>query len=242
MTWLRLAAVVTVALGTACASSKAPAGHVTYPDTRTWQQARKRLEQLRAEWAPKNVSMPVSVQFRDQRTGRSLQSRGVIATLPGQAVRMILLGPGGTTAMDLWSRDEHWRLAIPARDQVTRGTMPVTAPPRGSPVGFFRWWFMHPLEGKLLDARHSERDGWHFTLREGQSVVQVQSSADGSLRVTRRVQGQTETVWAQGPGCSDAIYEQEQLGLQVRVHCEAAGKTLAQPRMRAFEDPDAAGR
>ena len=54
------------------------------------------------------IAPPVSGVTRPSGEGPPVDAEG--------ALRMILLGPGGTTALDLWSRGDRFRFAIPALD------------------------------------------------------------------------------------------------------------------------------
>src|SRR5947209_6876614 len=70
-----------------------------------------------ARWtrvATSDYRQEVLVSVRDDVAGLGFEGRGVVAVRPGHALRMILIGPGGTTAMDVWLRDGAFRVAIPA--------------------------------------------------------------------------------------------------------------------------------
>ena len=62
---------------------------------------------------------------------------------------MILVGPGGTTALDVWVTKDRFRFAVPAIKLEKRGGVdPAEA--KGLPIGMLRWWFLSPLAGRLL--------------------------------------------------------------------------------------------
>jgi hypothetical protein len=63
----------------------------------------------------------VAIEARELRSGRTLGGRGVLAVAPGEALRLVLLGPGGVTALDVWMDAHRYRIAIPAIDRVFRG-------------------------------------------------------------------------------------------------------------------------
>lgn len=90
----------------------------------------------------------ITLSVRDDVAGKGFSGRGVVAVRPRRALRMILLGPGGTTAMDAWIADERWRIAIPAMDRVFRGDATSTSMPRGLPVPLLRRWLVEPFGGR----------------------------------------------------------------------------------------------
>jgi hypothetical protein len=144
---------------------------------------------------------------------------------------MVLLGPGGMTALDLLVRGEQWRFAIPARDQVWTSEQ-TSKPPRGLPVSFLRWWLLQPLSGRLLSAHHGP-GGAVFVLREGDATVRVQRRGEG-LRMDRKSPSGTERMEVSGPGCSDAVYEHVEGRVRVAVGCEDAVEGVEE---RAFDAP-----
>lgn len=163
---------------------------------------------------------------------------------------MILLGPGGTTALDLWARGDRFRFAVPALDLLKRGDASTPrASLRGLPVDFLRWWMLRPAAGTLL---WYERAGGTdaFVLRDGDAVIDLRLNDRGVIgarRTTwatgdggRRRRIDEEVVIAEGLGCSDVRYAQASTGLLVTVTCEAEERDRA-PDPRAFVDPDALG-
>jgi hypothetical protein len=95
----------------------------------------------------------IVISIRDAVSGRGFEGRGVVAVMPGHALRMILLGPGGTTAMDAWIRDGRWRVAIPGLDRIVRGdrSTPRTTM-RGLPIDLLDRWLIAPWGGKIVAA------------------------------------------------------------------------------------------
>ena len=99
----------------------------------------------------------LTIAIRDGISGRGFEGRGVVVVRPGRALRMILLGPGGTTAMDVWMREGRWRVAIPPLDRVVRGD--ARTPPekmRGLPIGLLSRWLVAPFGGAVV-AAHAGR-------------------------------------------------------------------------------------
>jgi hypothetical protein len=203
--------------------------------------------------------------LREPRTGHVLEARGAIAIAPpasegrartagsdirepGGALRMILLGPGGTTALDLWARGDRFRFAVPALDLLRRGDASTPrASLRGLPVDFLRWWMLHPAAGTLLwYSRAASTDS--FVLRDGDAVIDLRVNDRGVLgarRTTwstaegaRRQRLDEEVVIAEGMGCGNVRYAQASTGLLITVICEAEERDRA-PDPRAFVDPDA---
>jgi hypothetical protein len=151
--------------------------------------------------------------------GHDVSGRGAIAQRPPSDLRMVLLGPGGMTALDLLVRGDRWRFAIPARDQIWTSEQ-TSKPPPGLPVSFLRWWLLQPLSGKLLSA-HDAPEGTVFVLREGDATVRVQRRGEG-LRMDRKSTSGTERMEVARPGCSEAVYEHVEGRVRVGVQCEEA--------------------
>ena len=74
----------------------------------------ERLARMRADQPRKPYVERVRVGIVDPRSGKLYQARGAVAISPDRAARLVLLGPGGTTALDVWVTKEHFRIAIPA--------------------------------------------------------------------------------------------------------------------------------
>ncbi len=219
-----------------CAVAAAPARDlVTQP---RWDAARARLRALRAALPERGYVEQVQVTLREPATGKVFDGRGAVAVEPHRAMRMILLGPGGTTALDVWVTPAAWRMVVPAVGLKKRGT---SAPP-GMPIGFFRWWFLAPLDGRLLTL-----DGDALVLRSGRATVEVEDrSAPGrrALRAARREGGSMETLEWSGAGSRPAPGDRARytaLGgrLTVDVVVESVSSQPATPE--AFVDPDAPG-
>lgn len=87
-------------------------------------------------------------------SGRGFEGRGALVVRPSRALRMILLGPGGATAMDVWIGDGRFRVAIPALSRVARGDARTpSAELRGLPVALLWRWVVDPFGGELVLAR-----------------------------------------------------------------------------------------
>ncbi|MEZ4310972.1 MAG: hypothetical protein R3F14_23265 [Polyangiaceae bacterium] len=115
----------------------------------------RRAARARAEAGGSEArTLKLSIALREPVSGRRMEARGAVALAPEErAVRMILVGPGGTTAFDLWIRADQFRVAIPAIDILRRGdgSTPRTEM-RGLPVDFLQWWLLGPTRGDLLWA------------------------------------------------------------------------------------------
>lgn len=243
--------LLAAALGAAsCAAPLADPRHPAAPTLASWQQARRRLAEIRdAAGGPAPRTIRLALTLREPRTGRTLEARGAVAVAPPEALRMILLGPGGTTALDLWVRGERFRFAIPAIDLLRRGdaSTPREAM-RGLPVGFLRWWLLQPASGKLL-WHAAEEGGDLFVLREGGATIELFAAAGKGGVKARRTTWTTdadararrideETIEADRLGCGSVRYRQASTGLLITVRCEGE-ETSRAPSARAFEDPDA---
>src|SRR6185503_11179086 len=139
-----------------------------------WRWARHRLADLREQaGAGGPRTRKIALSLREPYTGRTLEARGAVAIDPPDALRMILIGPGGTTALDLWVRGDLYRFSVPAIGLLRRGDARASpAGARGLPVEFLRWWMLRPMQGELL---WYVRDGAteRFLLRDGDAVVRI---------------------------------------------------------------------
>ena len=206
-----------------------------------WTIARDRLARLRGGRPDRPYVERVRLAISDPRTGRQYQARGAVAVSPGRAARMILIGPGGTTALDVWVTKDRFRFAVPAIKLEKRGgTDPEEA--RGLPIGMLRWWFLSPLAGRLLLARSTQAES-AWILREGPATVTVRS--DGHRFIALRREGDTlEGIEWLSRGLvpqsgEHGRYIEGRFGLRVEVVVEEVLKT--EPDPDAFADPDEPG-
>jgi hypothetical protein len=226
------------------------------PTLAAWRAARSRLAAIRrlSEDAGQRT-LRIAMTIREPLTGQTLQARGALAIAPPHALRMILLGPGGTTALDLWVNGDRFRFAIPAIDLLRRGDASTPrASMRGLPVDFLRWWLLRPASGKLL-WHVPDRDADRFFLRDGSALIDLRVTSQGQLTARRtswaadpsappaddgasplRLAGE-ELVLATRIGCGPVRYTQLSTGLEVAIRCE--GQAAGPPDPRAFIDPDA---
>lgn len=203
-----------------------------------WTLSRERLQRMRSELPRRPYVERVQLAIVDPRTGKLYQARGAVAISPDRAARMILVGPGGTTAMDVWVTRDRYRLSIPALKIQKRGERDL-GEARGLPIGFLRWWFLSPLEGELVLAR-SNRAEAAFLLRDGPATVTMRT--DGARFVAiRRESGKLEGLEWAGHGLSPRAgargrYIDGEFGLRVHVMIEEV--LPDEPDPAAFNDPD----
>ena len=228
----------------ACASAPPPPLRTLEPEARVrsqtttvptptqaeWDHARARLARLRAALPHRAYTQPVTVDFFEPRSRRHFDGRGAVGVDPGRAMRMILVGPAGEPALDVWVTRDAWRLVVPAIHLVRRGGRDA---PDGTPIGFFRSWFVDPLGGRLLclgpDGELVIRDPFGGTLHV------VRAGADG-FDVRRRSGTHTESFDSRG---AHARYRDEPSGLAIEV---ALGEVQREaPDPAAFQDPDLGG-
>lgn len=138
-----------------------------------WTLARERLGRLRSALPKHPYVQRVRIGVVDPRTGKLYQGRGALAVSPENAARLVLLGPGGTTALDVWVTPDRFRFAIPGLDLERRGGK-TAAEAKGLPVGLLRWWFLAPLSGRLVLARSSAAEA-AFVLRDGPATVTIRT-------------------------------------------------------------------
>jgi hypothetical protein len=229
--------LLAAAMGVGCASRTVPTR--VSPTSTAWRAARHALEALRATapTAPYTIRVAASMRLGDGKAG--VDARGAIAVSPGRALRVILLGPGGGTAFDGWVTPTAWRVELPATSFVRRGT----AAPERSPVGFFRWWFLAPMQGELFTADVLANGDDFLLLDDHASVrVKVSRTSDGLSIAARRVTSQQcdEVAWtghSLSPSAGDrASYVDPASGLRVEVRVEAVEPDPPSPE--AFVDPD----
>jgi hypothetical protein len=203
-----------------------------------WTLSRARLERLRKELPRRPYVGRVQMGVVDPRSGRRLQARGAVAVSPDRAARLILLGPAGTTALDLWVTRDRFRFTIPSIKLDKRGgSDPAHA--RGLPVGLLRWWFLAPMEGQLLVARSSATET-AFLLRDGAAFVTVRTDRDRFVAL-RRAHGRMEGLEWIARGLTPHAgargqYIDGESGLHVHVVIEEV--LPEEPDPEAFLEPD----
>jgi hypothetical protein len=198
--------------------------------TRAWREARRELAAMRSRLAP---SRPYRMKVTLELAHRELPT-GAVAVRPPNALRMMLLGPGGTTALDLWVCGDRFRFAIPALDLVRRGDRTTPAEElRGLPVSFLRWWFLDPLGGRALSFVDS-KEGRRFVIGDGERVTHVSRRARG-LEIRRVTVGDEESLATDSRECGRVEYRQKSTGIELAVTCEAIEDAAP---ARAFADPD----
>jgi hypothetical protein len=212
------------------------------PTEAEWRAARTWLDDLRATEPVKPFAAVVQVTLREPHTGRSFSARGAVAVDPHHALRMILVGPAGATALDVWATPDRWRFEVPAANILRRGGREDDP---SLPIGFFRWWFLSPLEGRLLTSvtgRSRER----FVLRERDATIDLTDSRVSGEAVahvvsaSRRVGGAVDRIAFRGASFAAsagdrATYDQDTSGVHVEVTIESPSDA---PDPAAFLDPD----
>lgn len=226
-----------------------PAAASPPPTLESWRHAKKMLADLH-ERSGRPRTMRIALALREPITGKTLESRGALAISPPESLRMIMVGPGGTTSLDLWLHDDEFRFSVPAIDLLKRGdTHTPRSQMRGLPVDFLRWWLLRPTSGTLL--WHVFRDaGTWFVLRDGQAIVDLYVAKSGKVsarRITWEVVSDKpndkrkldeETIEADKFGCGTVHYRQASTNLRVTVTCESEDAEHP-PNPKAFVDPDA---
>jgi hypothetical protein len=246
---------MTLAFCTANAACGLVAPELPSPTTAEWEAARARLAALRSGQPERPYGIVVRVTLSEPRSGRSFVARGALAVDPHRALRMILLGPGGTTALDAWVTPGAYRFEVPPMGLLDRGG--ESADP-ALPVELFRWWFLAPMDGRLLASyegpeltlqRLAPCKGRWFVLRRGASTVTL-CDAQGNggaleiLATERTTGGAFERLSFHGqsltPQAGDrAEYEDARSGVRAHVEVESCDRDPPDPI--AFLDPDAGG-
>lgn len=241
------ACAVALLVNAGCGGARATAPPL---DPAAFLSAKTRLEALRAD-ASRERTQKLQLELDAPYLPSKVTARGAMALSPPDRLRMILLGPGGTTAMDLWLSGARFRFAIPAIDRVVRGDERTPERQRrGLPVDFLRWWTLDALSGELVAARAHDGD-LEVLLREPARVTEATLKRDGSISAHRTWFGevdaegrtpQIEEEWVEagpnkdGAGCRDAVYRQRSTRLVVSARCESERDGVSAP---ALVDPDA---
>lgn len=220
-----------------------PRRHAEVPEVgqEEWTLSRQRLARMRGELPRKPYVERVRVGVVDPRTGQMFSARGAVAVSPDRAVRLVLLGPGGTTALDIWVTPDRYRFEIPSINLRRRGGTNL-AEARGLPIGFLRWWFLSPLDGELVLARSSRAEA-AFLLRDGPATVTMRTDGERFVAI-RRESGHTEGLEWSGRGLSPRAgargrYVDGEWGMRVFVVVEEV--LTEEPDPAAFFDPDDKG-
>jgi hypothetical protein len=207
-----------------------------------WTLARERLASMRSVLPQKPYVERVQVGVVDPRSGKVFRGRGAVAVSPNRAARLVLLGPGGTTALDLWVTRDRFRFSVPALDLDRRGGSDP-AESAGLPIGFLRWWFLAPLGGELVLARSNAAEA-AFILRDGPGTVMIRT--DGAHFVALRREGsRLEAIEWSGPGLvphagAHGHYVDGALGTRISIQVEEV--LPDEPDPAAFEEPSETGR
>ncbi|MBX3186913.1 MAG: hypothetical protein KF819_07860 [Labilithrix sp.] len=206
-----------------------------------WTIARDRLSRVRRGIPDRPYVERVRLAIADPRTGKQYEARGAIAVSPSRAARMMLVGPGGTTALDVWVTKDRFRFVVPSINLERRGgSDPADA--KGLPIGMLRWWFLSPLDGRLLIARSTPAES-AWVLREGRATISVRSDGRRFIALRRENDGLEAIEWiGRGlfptPGARGR-YIDGRYGLRVEIFVEDVLPN--EPDPGAFVDPDEEG-
>lgn len=206
-----------------------------------WRSARAELAELRAE-LPRDPHVEIVSIAMHAPGGIRFDGRGAVAVAPGRALRMLLLGPGGRTALDVWATDTQFRLSVPDLDVVEQGG---ASAPRHLPVELFREWFLSPLEGRLLAAGTMDRERV-FLIRHHSRPLEFHVGAresDGRRHFTlekhdglasERVEWRSVRIL---PSVGDVVhFRRPAMGLELAVEIESVSTEPPDPA--AFEAPE----
>ena len=99
---------------------------------------------------------------------------------------MILLGPGGTTALDLWIDGDRFRFAVPAIDLRQARRRGDAARRDARPAGRLPALVAAPPGRRArCSGTSARRGGDRFVLRDGAAIVDLRAADDGRRRGAR---------------------------------------------------------
>jgi hypothetical protein len=210
-------------------------------DPGAFVEAVRRIEALKAELAGDRTDT-ISLELDAPYLPSTIKARGAIAVRAPDQLRMIMLGPGGTTAMDLWMKGDRFRFSIPSLGREITGDARTPAEQkRGLPVDFLRAFMLDPLGGRVLAASKSGSE-LRILLEEGGNISELTLFANKALKLHRSWFSTTaelyEEEWidATGFGCAAATYRQKTTQLVVAARCEKSRPSLNEA---ALEEPSA---
>lgn len=234
-----LGVATSAAFAAACAPSQAPRTTDPVEATAAIREAGTKIAALRET---QSRTDRLAVTFDGPWLPDALSSRGAVSiSSPAEkSLRLLLVGPGGTTAMDLWMRDDRYRLALPALDRVVRGSLhDPLATRRTLPVDFLAWWMLAPFEGRVLWAVR-EQGGLRVILRRESAYLDVRLLDSGAVSAVRKVWSadalsSEEHITASATRCPYVVdYFHVGTRLRVKVSCES---TSAKVNPAAFLPP-----
>jgi hypothetical protein len=220
-----------------------PRHDVQVPDVgqAEWTVSRERLARMRRALPHRPWAARVQVGVVDPRSGNVYRARGAVAVNPEQAARLVLIGPAGATALDLWVTRERYRFAVPPIHLERRGGAGRDGT-RGLPIGFLRWWLLSPLVGELVLARSSPSES-AFLLRDGPATVTVRTDGEHLVAVRREGEHLEGLEWAsEGGGPKTGArgrYIDGDWGVRVNVLIEEV--LSEEPDPASLSDPDVEG-
>lgn len=252
----RLALALIVLAGCTRGSAAPSLPTIAAEQLRTGGLDRAALARL-ARVPTKTLRQTLSISVRDDVSGRGFEGRGVVAVVPRSALRMILLGPGGSTAMDVWIRDGRFRVAIPALDRIVRGDRATPrSTMRGLPIDLLQRWLVDPFGGALVAARRA-RVGDDGQVIDDPAALLAWTRRGAALEVRERVGLRARGWWAERGRLvghvegeesevvgEDALFptrvEYVSYDPPMTVHVRTEGKVeVAALPPSTFEDPDA---
>ncbi len=157
--WVRVSAALFAAAAVACAGRPAlrvpPSPRLCASQIGDAAAISPAALDLLARRPTHDYRQTLSISVIDGVSGRGFDGRGALVVRPSRAMRMILLGPGGTTAMDTWIGEGRFRVAIPALSRVVRGDARTpSAQLRGLPIALLWRWVVDPFGGSFVAARY----------------------------------------------------------------------------------------
>jgi hypothetical protein len=173
-----------------CQPTPEPRSAFVPADQAAWSVARHELAYLREQGPRDPYTQIIRADFHAPGRGH-FSARGALAIAPGRALRMILLGPGGRTVLDVWATLDRYQLQVPELGIVERGG---TEPPPHLPIEMFREVLIRPGAGRLL-AFGMEANQGVFILRDQGRIFELRLGPSGQRFEKHDAQGGESVEW-----------------------------------------------
>src|SRR5208283_3004620 len=99
--WSQVAAIFFAASACSFFAARPKPPHLPEYPAEELKSPRAQISALRG-FPSADFRQNLSMSLHDEKSGKGFEGRGAVIVRPSTALRMIVLGPGGTTAFDVW--------------------------------------------------------------------------------------------------------------------------------------------